>query len=177
MQHQADISLRPSEEQSLRRSEPDGPIRVVVIGAGFAGLSAAQSLSRMQVALTVIDQRNHHLFQPLLYQVATAGLSPADIATPIRSLFSGRRNVRVLLGQVTGVDTLAREVLLDEKRVPYDVLIVATGARHAYFGHDNWEKFAPGLKQIEDATSIRRRILIAFEHAEAERIRTNGDGC
>ena len=168
MQHQADISLRPSEEQSLRRSEPDGPIRVVVIGAGFAGLSAAQSLSHMQVALTVIDQRNHHLFQPLLYQVATAGLSPADIATPIRSLFSGRRNVRVLLGQVTGVDTLAREVLLDEKRVPYDVLVVATGARHAYFGHDDWEKFAPGLKQIEDATSIRRRILIAFEHAEAE---------
>ena len=168
MQHQADISLRPSEEQSLRRSEPDGPIRVVVIGAGFAGLSAAQSLSHMQVALTVIDQRNHHLFQPLLYQMATAGLSPADIATPIRSLFSGRRNVRVLLGQVTGVDTLAREVLLDEKRVPYDVLVVATGARHAYFGHDDWEKFAPGLKQIEDATSIRRRILIAFEHAEAE---------
>jgi NADH dehydrogenase/putative oxidoreductase len=106
MQHQADISLRPSEEQGLRRSEPDGPIRVVLIGAGFAGLSAAQSLSHMQVALTVIDQRNHHLFQPLLYQVATAGLSPADIATPIRSLFSGRRNVRVLLGHVTGVDTL-----------------------------------------------------------------------
>jgi NADH dehydrogenase len=122
----------------------------------------------MQVALTVIDQRNHHLFQPLLYQVATAGLSPADIATAIRSLFSGRRNVRVLLGQVTGVDTLAREVLLDEKRVPYDVLIVATGARHAYFGRYDWEKYAPGLKQIEDATSIRRRILIAFEHAEAE---------
>jgi NADH dehydrogenase len=168
MQYQADISLRPSKEQSLRRSEADGPIRVVVIGAGFAGLSAAQSLSHMQVALTVIDQRNHHLFQPLLYQVATAGLSPADIATPIRSLFSGRRNVRVLLGQVTGVDTLAREVLLDEKRVPYDVLIVATGARHAYFGRDDWEKYAPGLKQIEDATSIRRRILIAFEHAEAE---------
>jgi NADH dehydrogenase len=168
MQHQADPSLHPSEQQSLRRSEPDGPIRVVVIGAGFAGLSAAQSLSHMQVALTVIDQRNHHLFQPLLYQVATAGLSPADIATPIRRLFSGRRNVRVLLGQVTGVDTLAREVLLDEKRVQYDVLVVATGARHAYFGHDDWEKFAPGLKQIEDATSIRRRILIAFEHAEAE---------
>jgi NADH dehydrogenase len=168
MQYQADISLRPSKEQSLRRSEADGPIRVVVIGAGFAGLSAAQSLSHMQVALTVIDQRNHHLFQPLLYQVATAGLSPADIATAIRSLFSGRRNVRVLLGQVTGVDTLAREVLLDEKRVPYDVLIVATGARHAYFGRDDWEKYAPGLKQIEDATSIRRRILIAFEHAEAE---------
>ena len=153
MQHQADISLRLSEEERHRRSDHDGPMRVIVIGAGFAGLSAAQSLSHMQVALTVIDQRNHHLFQPLLYQVATAGLSPTDIATPIRSLFSGRRNVRVLLGQVTGVDTLAREVLLDEKRVPYDTLIVATGARHAYFGRDDWEKFAPGLKQIEDATS------------------------
>jgi NADH dehydrogenase len=168
MQHQADISLRPSDVQSRGHSDHDGLARVVVIGAGFAGLSAAQSLSRMQVELIVIDQRNHHLFQPLLYQVATAGLSPADIATPIRSLFSGRRNVRVLLGQVTGVDTLARQVLLDEKRVPYDTLIVATGARHAYFGRDDWEKFAPGLKQIEDATSIRRRILIAFEHAEAE---------
>ncbi len=143
-------------------------MRVVIIGAGFAGLSAAQSLSNTGVALTVIDQRNHHLFQPLLYQVATAGLSPADIATPIRGLFTGRRNVRVLLGQVTGVDTQQREVLLDDKRVPYDTLIVATGARHAYFGHEEWEHFAPGLKQIEDATSIRRRILIAFEHAEAE---------
>ena len=141
---------------------------MVVIGAGFAGLSAAKSLSCMPVALTIIDQRNHHLFQPLLYQVAMAGLSPADIATPIRGLFSGQRNVRVLLDQVTGVDTQAHEVLMDDKRVPFDVLIVSTGARHAYFGHDDWEPFAPGLKQIEDAIAIRRRILIAFEHAEAE---------
>jgi NADH dehydrogenase len=168
MQSHGNISSRPSEAQSLGRSDYDGPLRVVVIGAGFAGLSAAKRLSRMPVALTIIDQRNHHLFQPLLYQVATAGLSPADIATPIRGLFSGQRNVRVLLNEVTGVDTQAREVLLDGRRIAYDVLIVATGARHAYFGHDNWEPFAPGLKQIEDATSIRRRILIAFEHAEAE---------
>jgi NADPH-dependent glutamate synthase beta subunit-like oxidoreductase len=168
MQSPGNIAAPRSEQQSLGRSDHAVPNRVVVIGAGFAGLNAAKALSRMPVALTIIDQRNHHLFQPLLYQVATAGLSPADIATPIRSMFSGRRNVRVLLGQVTGVDTRSREVLLDDKRVPYDALIIATGARHAYFGHDNWEPFAPGLKQIEDATAIRRRILIAFEQAEAE---------
>ena len=156
MQTQANIWPRPSERQTLRQLDHEGPMRVVVIGAGFAGLSAAKSLSCMPVALTIIDQRNHHLFQPLLYQVAMAGLSQADIATPIRGLFSGQRNVRVLLDQVTGVDTQAHEVLMDDKRVPFDVLIVSTGA------------FAPGLKQIEDAIAIRRRILIAFEHAEAE---------
>jgi NADH dehydrogenase len=168
MQSQGNVAPRPSEQQSQDHSGQQAPMRAVVIGAGFAGLSAAKALSRLPVALTIIDQRNHHLFQPLLYQVATAGLSPADIATPIRSLFSGRRNVRVLMGQVTGIDTQTREVLLDDRRVAYDTLIVATGARHAYFGHDEWEPFAPGLKQIEDATAIRRRILIAFEHAEAE---------
>ncbi len=141
--------------------------RVVVIGAGFGGLTAAQRLARLPVALTIIDQRNHHLFQPLLYQVATAGLSPADIATPIRSMFRARKNVRVLLGCVTSIDTDARQVMLGADRVSYDTLVVATGARHAYFGHDAWEAFAPGLKQIEDATTIRRRILISFELAEA----------
>lgn len=141
--------------------------RVVVIGGGFAGLTAAKALARAEVDLVMIDRRNHHLFQPLLYQVATAGLSPADIATPIRSIFGGRRNVEVILGAVTGVDVAAREVLLSDRRVPYDTLVIATGARHAYFGRDDWEGVAPGLKAIEDATVIRRRILIAFERAEA----------
>ncbi|MBV9248646.1 MAG: NAD(P)/FAD-dependent oxidoreductase [Acetobacteraceae bacterium] len=142
--------------------------RVVVIGAGFGGLSAASALSRMPVDLIVIDQRNHHLFQPLLYQVATAGLSPADIATPIRSVLSGRQNTHVLLARVTDIDIAARQVMCDGRPISYDFLVVATGARHAYFGHDEWERVAPGLKQIEDATEIRRRILLAFEHAEAE---------
>ena len=118
----------------------------------------------MQV--TLIDRRNYHLFQPLLYQVATAGLSPADIAQPIRSILRRQRNATVLLGRVTGVDTETRDVLIGERRVPYDYLIVATGARHDYFGHDEWEAVAPGLKKIEDATDIRRRILLAFEEAE-----------
>ena len=144
----------------------DTPHRVVVVGAGFGGLAAARLLSRAPLALTVIDQRNHHLFQPLLYQVATAGLSPADIATPIRSILRGRGNTEVILGTVTGVDKAAREVLIGARRVGYDSLVIATGARHAYFGHDSWEPFAPGLKRIEDATAIRRRILLAFEEAE-----------
>ena len=151
-------------------NEPRTPVamtRVVVIGAGFAGLTAAKKLVRHQVAVTLIDQRNHHLFQPLLYQVATAGLSPADIATPIRGMFGDQPNIRVLLGRVTAIDTVSRAVVAGGHWVPYDMLVVATGARHAYFGHDAWEASAPGLKQIEDATGIRRRILIAFERAEA----------
>ena len=140
--------------------------RVVIVGAGFGGLSAAMALRREKVQVTLIDRRNYHLFQPLLYQVATAALSPADIAQPIRSILRRQRNATVLLGRVTGVDTAAREVLIGERRVPYDYLIVATGARHAYFGHDEWEAVAPGLKKIEDATDIRRRILLAFEEAE-----------
>jgi NADH dehydrogenase len=140
---------------------------VLVIGCGFGGLTAAKALAKPPVQLTLIDKRNHHLFQPLLYQVATAGLSPADIAMPIRAVFRGRRNVRVLLGEVTAIDTAAREVRMDEHRIGYDLLVVATGARHAYFGHDDWELFAPGLKQVEDALDIRRRILLAFERAEA----------
>jgi NADH dehydrogenase len=141
--------------------------RVVVLGAGFGGLSAAKALARAPVEVTVIDRRNYHLFQPLLYQVATAGLSPADIAEPIRGILRDQANAHVLLGRVQDIDREAREVLLQGgRRVPFDYLIVATGARHAYFGHDEWERVAPGLKKIDDATDIRRRILLAFERAE-----------
>lgn len=142
--------------------------RVVIVGAGFGGLAVAQALARAPAAVTVIDRRNYHLFQPLLYQVATAGLSPADIAWPIRGILGTQRNAAVQLGRVTGVDTARREVVVGERRVPYDYLILATGARHAYFGHPEWEQTAPGLKKIADATQIRERILMAFERAEAE---------
>ncbi len=142
------------------------PPHVVIIGAGFGGLSAALSLRRAPVRVTVIDKRNYHLFQPLLYQVATAGLSPADIASPIRSILKRQRNTTVLLGKVTGADIGDRVVLIGERRIPYDYLIVATGSRHGYFGRDEWEPYAPGLKKIDDATDIRRRILVAFELAE-----------
>jgi len=139
---------------------------VVVVGAGFGGVAAARGLSRLPCRVTLIDQRNHHLFQPLLYQVATAALSPADIATPIRELFRRQSNVRVQLAEVTGVDTATREVSTGSGRVPFDYLVLATGARHSYFGQDAWAQFAPGLKNIEDATSIRSRLLRAFEEAE-----------
>jgi len=143
--------------------------RVVIVGAGFGGLWAGKALANAAVEVTIIDRENHHLFQPLLYQVATAALSPADVAAPIRGIVGAYRNITVMLGDVSGVDVAAREVLIaGGRRVPYDYLIVATGARHAYFGHDDWEPFAPGLKRIEDATEIRRRILIAFERAENE---------
>ncbi|PWC40433.1 hypothetical protein TSO221_25500 [Azospirillum sp. TSO22-1] len=144
----------------------DAP-RVVVVGGGFGGLAAVRGLARTDCRVTLIDRRNHHLFQPLLYQVATAGLSPADIATPIRSLLRDQPNARVLLGDVTGVDTATRAVLLaDGRRVPYDHLVLATGARHGYFGREEWEPLAPGLKSVEDGTEIRRRLLLAFEEAE-----------
>lgn len=142
--------------------------RIVVVGAGFGGLSAVKALARAPADVVVIDERNYHLFQPLLYQVATAGLSPADIAAPIRGILARQKNARVLLGRVTGIDVADRTVILHDREVPYDYLIVATGARHAYFGHDEWGPVAPGLKNIDDATRLRRKILIAFEHAEDE---------
>jgi NADH dehydrogenase len=142
--------------------------RVVIIGAGFGGLSAAKDLAGQPFDVTVIDQHNYHLFQPLLYQVATAGLSPSDIAAPIRHVLNSQTNANVVLAKVTGVDIAAREVLAEGRRIPYDLLILATGAQHAYFGHGEWAAFAPGLKTIDDATYIRRRILLAFEKAETE---------
>jgi NADH dehydrogenase len=142
--------------------------RIVIIGAGFGGLWATSALARAPAQVTVIDERNYHLFQPLLYQVATAGLSPADIAAPIRGILSRQRNAHVVLGRVTGIDKARRLVQLRDREVPYDWLIVATGARHAYFGHEEWAAFAPGLKNIDDATRLRRKILLALEHAEQE---------
>ena len=142
--------------------------RVVIVGGGFAGLSAARGLARADVDVLLIDRHNYHLFQPLLYQVATAGLSPGEIAWPIRSLLRRQRNARVILGAVDAVDTTRKCVRVADTDVDYDYLILASGARHAYFGHDDWEPFAPGLKTVDDATEIRRRILVAFERAEIE---------
>jgi NADH dehydrogenase len=142
--------------------------RVVIVGAGFGGLQAARHLARLPVEVTLIDRRNYHTFQPLLYQVATAGLSPAEIAAPIRWIVRGRRNIEVLLGEVQDFNLEQRRVKLPDLEVSYDYLIVAAGASHAYFGHDEWEPFAPGLKTIEDALEIRRRVLLAFELDERQ---------
>jgi NADH dehydrogenase len=142
---------------------------VVIVGAGFGGLAAAQALRKAPVDVTIVDQRNHHLFQPLLYQVATAGLSPADIAAPIRAIIKGNANTRVLLDRVIGVDPVERQVKLGTgQQLHYDWLILATGARHSYFGRDEWAEHAPGLKTLDDATAIRRKVLVALERAETE---------
>jgi NADH:ubiquinone reductase (H+-translocating) len=143
--------------------------RVVILGCGFGGLWAAQALRRASVDLTVIDRTNHHLFSPLLYQVATAGLSAPSVAAPIRHILAKQRNATVLLGDAKSIDPQKKEVVLeDDSRVPYDYLIVATGSTHSYFGHDDWAPYAPGLKTLEDALEIRRRVLYAFERAERE---------
>jgi NADH:ubiquinone reductase (H+-translocating) len=140
--------------------------KVVIVGAGFGGLQAAKALSRVAADVTVIDRQNHHCFQPLLYQVATAALSPAEMAWPIRHILRNQENATVLMAEVRSIDTDGRVVYTDSISVPYDYLVLATGATHSYFGHDEWAEVAPGLKRIEDATRIRRRILIAFEQAE-----------
>jgi len=139
---------------------------VVIIGAGFGGLQAAKKLACKDVRVTVIDRTNYHLFQPLLYQVATAALSPADIAAPVRAVLSKCRNIEVMLAEVQSVDVDAKKIKTTDAEIAYDFLIVATGARHSYFGHNEWEKLAPGLKSLEDAIELRRRLLMAFEYAE-----------
>ena len=140
----------------------------MIVGAGFGGLNAAQALAKAPVQITVIDRKNYHTFQPLLYQVATAGLSPGEIAAPIRSILRSHNNIEVLMAEVTGFDLGRRTVETPEGDVPYDYLIVAAGAAHSYFGHDDWERYAPGLKTIEDALEIRRRVLLAFELEERQ---------
>ena len=142
--------------------------RVVVVGAGFGGLSAAKGLAKAPVDVVVIDRRNYHLFQPLLYQVATAGLSPADIASPIRSILSRQMNATVILADVTAINPVRKVVTAEDREIAYDRLVIATGATHSYFSHEEWASHAPGLKTIDDATLIRRRILLAFEKAEVE---------
>jgi len=171
------LSLDGVIDRGLRRRYPeldgkpafslDGLPRVVIVGAGFGGLTCASALSRARVAVTLIDRVNYHLFQPLLYQVATASLSPGDVAAPVRPLMRDAFNTEVRYGTVTGIDTSTRRVLLGDQSVPYDYLVIATGATHSYFGRDEWQPFAPGLKRIEDATEVRRRLLTAFERAEA----------
>ncbi|UCD65096.1 MAG: NAD(P)/FAD-dependent oxidoreductase [Candidatus Zixiibacteriota bacterium] len=150
----------------MRRS--DQKHRVVIIGGGFGGLYAAKLLDGAPVDVTLIDRRNFHLFQPLLYQVATGGLSPADISSPLRAILKRHKNIRTLMGAVTDIDTVSRKVVFENDRIPYDTLIVATGADNHYFGNNHWRQYAPGLKTIEDALDIRHRILFAFEAAERE---------
>jgi NADH dehydrogenase len=151
--------------------------KVVVVGGGFGGLWAVRALRRAPVDITLIDRSNHHLFQPLLYQVATAGLAAPSIAAPLRHILRDQENATVLMGEVTAVDTAARTVALGTQRIPYDYLLVATGATHAYFGHDDWERHAPGLKNLDDAFAIRARILSAFEEAEATQDAAQRDAC
>jgi NADH dehydrogenase len=155
--------------ESKLKAMSQQPPRVVIIGAGFAGLQTAKKLAHAPVEITIIDRHNYHCFQPLLYQVATAALSPADIAWPVRHILRSQKNAAVFMADVIGIDTEARVVKTQALNFPYDFLVVATGAMHAYFGHDAWGAFAPGLKSIEDATYIRRSILSAFEQAELAR--------
>ncbi|MFZ0505872.1 MAG: FAD-dependent oxidoreductase, partial [Chthoniobacterales bacterium] len=140
--------------------------RVVIIGGGFGGLYAAKELANKPVSMILLDRTNHHLFQPLLYQVATAGLSPGDIAQPIRHILKHAENLEVVLANADRIDVAEKAVVCADRKVPYDYLIVAAGARHSYFGHDGWEQFAPGLKNLPDVLELRRRILFAFEAAE-----------
>jgi NADH dehydrogenase len=163
--------LRP-----VSRGSVGGRPHVVIVGAGFGGLTAAKGLAKAAVEVTLIDRENHHLFQPLLYQVATAGLSPTEIAWPIRGLVRRQRNTRVLLCEVTCVERGRHVVTMGDREVPYDFLVLATGATHAYFGNDGWAEHAPGLKSMDDATEIRRRLLIAFERPRWRTIPKSANG-
>jgi NADH dehydrogenase len=147
-------------------NKPEEKPQVVIVGGGFGGLEAAKKLAGQDVRVIVIDRTNYHLFQPLLYQVATAALSPADIAAPVRAILSRWNNIEVILAEVESVDIEAKKIKTTDLEIPYDFLILATGARHSYFGHNEWEKLAPGLKSLEDAIELRRRLLMAFEYAE-----------
>ena len=172
--HNESSAAMTRPDQTLPKAEPTWPnavagqTHVVIVGGGFGGLLAAQSLKRAPVTVTLIDKNNYHLFQPLLYQVATGGLSPGDIASPLRSVLRRQKNTRVLMGEVTRVDPAQRRLWMGEREIGYDYLVVATGAGHHYFGHDEWAKRAPGLKTISDALEIRNRIFAAFEKAELE---------
>ncbi|MBT9369399.1 NAD(P)/FAD-dependent oxidoreductase [Rhizobium sp. CSW-27] len=158
---------QPNRHRSADPAAPQRPQKVVIVGAGFGGLAVARALGNSVIDVTVIDRRNHNLFQPLLYQVATAALSPADISEPIRRSLGRYRNIKVVLAEVTGVDTAARTVLVDHGvPIPYDRLVIATGSEYNYFGHDEWRAIAPGLKTIHEARQIRHRLLLAFERAE-----------
>jgi NADH dehydrogenase len=170
----ASSARKPNMKLSEMKTTPKP--HVVIIGAGFGGLAVAHNLSGSDVAITLIDRQNHHVFQPLLYQVATAALSPADIAAPIRSIVKRQKNTRVLLDEVIGIDTTARSVELQGgDTLAYDTLVIATGARHSYFGRDEWARFAPGIKTIDDATHVRRTILLALERAETMRQQNQPD--
>jgi NADH dehydrogenase len=167
--HERGLNKEIRHHEALMDNKFRRPHHIVILGGGFGGLEAARRLRRAPVRITLIDQRNFHLFQPLLYQVATGGLSPANIAAPLRSVLRHQSNVRVLLGEATGIDAAGRKVLLKDDRVDYETLIVATGSVPYYFGHDKWQRSAPGLKTVEDALDIRRRLLSAFEYAENEK--------
>src|SRR5687767_4249136 len=163
------LMMRLDRPQYDFMDQMSGRPSVVIIGGGFAGLDAARGLRAADVDVTVVDRYNHHVFQPLLYQVATAALSPGDIASPIRWILRAQKNVRVLLAEVTSIDAAGNTITLDRREpLPYDYLVLAPGATHSYFGHDQWAEHAPGLKTLDDALTLRRRMLLAFEEAERE---------
>jgi NADH dehydrogenase len=167
------MNVDATQEKTLQATEdtqkPAAVPHVVIIGAGFGGLEAAKELGKQPVKVTVIDRNNFHLFQPMLYQVGTAGLAPSDIASPIRLILSKQQNTEVLMEEVTDVDGEGQRVLMGDQSVPFDYLIVATGASSNYFGHEDWQQFAPGLKSVDDAMTVRDKVLLAFEHAELEK--------